>query len=97
MEEKQRILGQLAAMKPDLFARYQITSMALFGSIARGEIHEESDVDLLVEFSEVPDLLTFIDLERQIEKVLNRNVDLVPARKLRKEIAEQIRNESIAV
>jgi predicted nucleotidyltransferase len=52
---------------------------------------------LLVDFSTAPDLLEFIELEEKPKSELNRNVDLVPRRKLRAELYEQIENEKIAV
>lgn len=97
MEEKIHILEKLERMKPELAREYHIVSLMLFGSVARGEQTKQSDVDLLVEFSITPDLLKFIELEEHIKSILGRNVDLVPRRKLRAELAEQVSKEAIAV
>lgn len=97
MSEKELILKKLTLLKPEIMRSYHITSLALFGSIARGEQTSESDVDLLVDFSDTPDLLRFIELEEKIKAALGRNVDLVPRRKLRTELFEQIESEKIAV
>lgn len=97
MNEKELILQKLAKLKPELTERYGVTSLELFGSVVRGEATAASDVDLLVEFSKTPDLLTFIKLEERIKAVLGRNVDLVPRRKLRAELAGQIIKEAVAV
>jgi predicted nucleotidyltransferase len=97
MNEKEQILQKLILLKPEIMQSYHITSLALFGSVARGEQTDESDVDLLVDFSDTPDLLRFLELEEKIKAVLGRNVDLVPRRKLRAELFEQIENEKIAV
>ena len=97
MSEKERILQKLATLKPELFERYHITSLALFGSTARSEDSQKSDIDLLVEFSNTPDLLHFLELEETLEKMLGRSVDLVPRRKLRPELSVDILNEAIAV
>lgn len=97
MNEKELILQKLTLLKPGIMQSYHITSLALFGSVARGEQTAFSDVDLLVDFSDTPDLLRFIELEEKIKAVLGRNVDLVPRRKLRAELFEQIKNEKIAV
>ncbi len=97
MDEKELILQKLTLLKPEIFQKYHISSLALFGSVARGEYTHQSDVDLLIDFSDTPDLLRFIELEEKIKTVLGRNVDLVPRRKLRAELFEQIENEKIAV
>lgn len=97
MDEKEQILQKLTLLKPEIMQSYHITSLALFGSFARGEQTRNSDVDLLVDFSNTPDLLRFIELEERIKAVLGRNVDLVPRRKLRAELYEQIESEKIAV
>ena len=97
MDEKELILEKLTLLKPEIMQSYHITSLALFGSFARGEQTLNSDVDLLVDFSNTPDLLRFIELEEKIKAVLERNVDLVPRRKLRAELFEQIESEKIAV
>lgn len=97
MNERELILQKLAKLKPEIMQSYHITSLALFGSVARGEQTLASDVDLLVDFSETPDLLRFIELEEKIKAVVGRNVDLIPRRKLRAELSEQIEHEAIAV
>jgi predicted nucleotidyltransferase len=97
MNEKEIILQKLTLLKPEITKKYHISSLALFGSVARGEQTALSDVDLLVDFFDTPDLLRFIELEEKIKSVLGRNVDLVPRRKLRAELFEQVENEKIAV
>lgn len=56
-----------------------ISYLALFGSYARGEADEKSDVDLLVDFEEIPSLLKHVSLEYELaEKIFNTpKVDLV--------------------
>ena len=66
----------LAAHKGDLARRYPIKSLAIFGSTARGDITPESDVDILVEFTE-PLGLRFVDLAEELEELLGTQVDLV--------------------
>lgn len=97
MPTKDVVLSVLKQVKPDIEAKYHINSLALFGSVARGDDNANSDVDLLVEFSSTPDLLTFIELEERLKAVLGRNVDLVLRRKLRAELADSILREAVAV
>src|SRR5208283_3182195 len=62
--------------KPKLAASYGIRSIGVFGSFARGEQGSRSDVDILVEFDEVPGLLQFIRIEEHLRRLLGRKVDL---------------------
>ena len=54
-----------------------VARIGIFGSMARGEGNEQSDIDLLVEFSKRKSLLALVALERQISTALGRKVDLL--------------------
>ncbi len=54
-----------------------VARIGIFGSTARGEENEQSDIDLLVEFSKRKSLLALVALERQISTALGRKVDLL--------------------
>jgi len=58
-----------------LRTKYGITMMCLFGSVARGEQHEGSDVDLFVEMP--PRLFQIAGAHQFVEKILGCNVDMV--------------------
>lgn len=75
-----------------------VVSLKVFGSVARGQSHPQSDVDLLVEFDGRPiGLFEFIALKHFLEKSLNVKVDLVTPRALKKQLKEQIQKEAIRV
>jgi predicted nucleotidyltransferase len=61
---------------------HQIKSVGVFGSFARNEERETSDIDLLVEFEESPNLLDLIGLEQELSDLLNRKVELITKRSL---------------
>ena len=69
-------MAQLRQMKSDLFERYAISRLALFGSVARGEQTPVSDVDLWVEFDGRIGS-RFIELADELELRLGMKVDLV--------------------
>ncbi|WP_211205264.1 nucleotidyltransferase family protein [Pseudothermotoga thermarum] len=52
--------------------KYKVAKIGIFGSFARGERKNRSDVDLLVEFEEVPNLLEVISLEMYLRSPLGR-------------------------
>ncbi len=76
METTQDVKDRLRNELPYLRERYAVERLGLCGSFVRGEQSGESDVDLLVTFSETPDLLEFVNLKRHLEDVLGREVDL---------------------
>ena len=54
-----------------------VAKLEVFGSTARGEANEDSDIDLLVEFSKRKSLLTLVSVERKMSTALGRKVDLL--------------------
>jgi hypothetical protein len=73
----------LDSVKDLLKEKYTVKSLAIFGSFARGEQKEESDIDILVEFNK-PIGLAFIELGDFLSEVLGVKVDLVTAEMVRK-------------
>lgn len=80
-----------------LTEQYKMKEIGIFGSVVRGDQKGSSDVDILVDFSEIPDLLKFIELELYLEKVLRRKVDLVDKQGLRPELRDDILNDVVYV
>lgn len=75
--DRDSILLILRAHKAEIQKKYPVASLALFGSFARGEQNESSDIDLMVELKE-PMGLDFIDLLEDIERLFPKNkIDLV--------------------
>src|SRR3989344_2779459 len=60
----------------------------VFGSRARGDAREDSDLDLLIRFSKPKGFIKFIHLENELTKLLNTKVDLVTERSLKKYVRE---------
>ncbi len=94
---KANILTYLKEHYPEYKTKYNVDSLYLFGSYARDEQTENSDIDLLVDFNQTPDLLTFIELEEHLSNSLQKNVDLVPRRKLKLSLKDKILKEAIAI
>lgn len=83
--------------KKELAERYKVKEIGIFGSYVRGEQKKGSDVDILVEFGEAPDLFKFLELERHLEELLGLKVDLVRKRALREELKDTILSEVISI
>ena len=94
LEEIERILAE---HKKELYQKYKIKKIGIFGSFARGEQSKESDVDIIVEFEEVPGLIKFIEIEEYLSKLLGRKVDLVRKPAIRKELKDKILKEVVYV
>jgi predicted nucleotidyltransferase len=77
--------------------RYKVKEIGVFGSFVSGEQKRGSDVDILVDFYEVPDLFEFINLERYLQGILKKKVDLVRKPVVRKELKEKILREVVYV
>ncbi|MGQ0793587.1 MAG: nucleotidyltransferase family protein [Deltaproteobacteria bacterium] len=92
METMSQIKSKIAPMRDGLNKKYHVKSIAIFGSFARNEQNENSDVDILVEFSQSLGV-EFIDLADELEKVLNRKVDLVSKKGIKEKYLKLIEPE----
>ncbi len=72
---KNEILEQLRTVKSELAERYAITQIGIFGSVARNEHRQTSDIDVVVHMS--PDLLKRVRLKAELEKLLGKEVDVI--------------------
>lgn len=80
-----QIIQLLDSHKQSLAARYPIKSIAVFGSVARGDARPGSDVDIMVEFDQ-PIGIEFVDLAEELEQMLGMKVDLVSRKAIRPEV-----------
>ncbi len=94
LDEIRRVLREHA---PVVAERYGVQVVGIFGSYARGEQHESSDLDLLVEYLQPISLLDLVGAELYLSDVLGVKVDLVPRRAVRKELRDHIFREAVAV
>lgn len=74
---------------------YHVRSVFLFGSFARDEGTDASDIDLLVEFDDAPSLFEFVRLRRALTSVLGRRVDLVTREALAPRLSRQVLAEAV--
>lgn len=96
LEEVKRILKE---HKAEVSRKYRVREIGIFGSFVRGEQKKRSDVDILVEFDQrnIPGLLKFIEMERYLEKLLRKKVDLVRKGGIRPELKKLILKEVVYI
>ena len=77
--------------------RFSVRALAIFGSIARDEAVDDSDVDVLVVFDGKAGFDLFMDLKFYLEELLARKIDLVTDKALRPQVRRAIEQELIHV
>ncbi len=94
---RNQALHLLQAHKDEIFSRYGVRRLALFGSMARDEAREDSDVDLLVDFADEATFKGYFKLKFYLEELLGREVDLVCDDAVRPRLRAYIDQEAVDV
>ena len=94
MNRKDAVIEKLRDKGEEL-KEFHVASLSLFGSIIRGEDGPESDIDILVEFTEPVGMFTFVRLNSYLEELLGNEVDLVTPEALKERLRDRILNEAI--
>ena len=97
MKNLKEVKTILAKHKEELIRDYNVKEIGIFGSFAREEQKSRSDIDILVEFNELPDVFLLIDLEDYLKKILHKKVDLVRKSAIRPELKEIISKEVVYI
>ena len=93
MKTRQDIFKILSRHLPQLKNEYGVEKIGVFGSVVRAEQTAESDIDILVEFSQAIGMVKFLQLENNLQDLLDTKVDLVTKSALKKHIGRQIMHE----
>lgn len=96
MKTKEEVIDALRALKPLIMDSFKVRSIALFGSYARGEQTESSDVDVIVDVDSSIGL-NFIDLADLIENRLGMAADVIPADGIKPRYQEYIAKDLLYV
>ena len=78
-----------------LFRTFGVSRVSLFGSFARDEARDDSDVDVLVEFSRPIGLFEFVRLRRELSQRVGRKIDLVTTAALKPQLRDRILQEAV--
>jgi uncharacterized protein len=79
----------------DLALRHGAGNVRVFGSLARGEGREDSDLDLLVTLGEGRSLLDLVGLKQDLEDLVHRSVDVVTEKALSPYLRERVLSEAV--
>ncbi len=98
MRTLEEIKTELETLKPTLKKRFKVETIDIFGSYARKQATEKSDIDLLVTYSTVDyDYFTILGLRNYLRRKLHMKVDIVSKEFLNKHIKEEVLKEAIPV
>lgn len=95
MKTLEDIKQTLAQSKPLLWENYHITKVGIFGSYARGEQTEQSDVDVLIDYEQAPTLFKLVELRNYLSELMEMKVDVVTKNGLKPRIRDRVLSEVI--
>ncbi|MEP0914181.1 nucleotidyltransferase family protein [Leptolyngbya sp. GB1-A1] len=95
MKTLEEVKQQLIQIKPRLQQAYQVTQLGIFGSYARQEQTETSDVDVLIDYDKAPTLFKLVELREDLSSVLGMKVDVVTRNGLKPRIRERVLSEVV--
>jgi uncharacterized protein len=94
--DREAVLREMRGLKPRFERMYGVTKIGIFGSLARNEARDESDVDVVVEME--PDLMKRARLKAELESFFRRKVDVVRYRRgMNKFLKKRIDDEALYV
>ncbi|GAA2931318.1 hypothetical protein GCM10010458_12580 [Microbacterium luteolum] len=93
--ETLRQVRLLAADLRTILAEYGATNIEVFGSVARGDDHENSDIDLLVDLAPDVGMFDLLRMQSAAEALLGRPVDIVPRASLKSGVADDVRRDAV--
>ena len=95
MQDTAGILEQLRGMRHELEDQYHIKRIGIFGSVRKKAQTDESDLDLVVEFSRPIGMMAFVHLKDLLSRRLNLRIDLVTPDGLHPLIRDQVMHEVV--
>lgn len=90
-------IDAIKAILLKVLKKYPVRKAAVFGSFARNEANDQSDIDLLIETNQPVTLFDVLRLEKELGEVLHRKIDVVEYSAIKPGIRQNILNEAIAI
>ena len=96
MKDLSTIKQIIQELKPELEKKFHVSSIGIFCSVVRNDFTENSDIDIIVDFSQ-PIGIEFIDLADLLEEKFHEQVDLVSKKGIKPQYFSSIENEIVYV
>lgn len=96
MKDLSTIKQIIKELKPELEKKFHVSSIGIFGSVVRNDFSENSDVDIIVDFSQ-PIGIEFIDLADLLQEKFHEQVDLISRKGIKTQYFSSIENEIVYV
>jgi uncharacterized protein len=97
MKTLEEIKQTLRQTKPLLQEQYRVTQLGIFGSYARGEQTQTSDIDILIDYDQAPTLFKLVELRDYLAEVMGMKVDVVTKKGLKPRIQERVLAEVVYI
>lgn len=97
MEAQQYSIDELKQIISPIAEKYQIASVYLFGSFARGDYDEQSDIDLRIEKGNMKGMFALCGFYTEVSEALNRKVDVLTTGSLEDAFLEEIRKDEVTL
>ncbi len=97
MKSLNEIREILSSQKEFICEKYRITELGVFGSYARGEQTDNSDVDILVDYEIAPTLIMLVELRDYLSQIFGLKVDVVTKNGLKPRIRNRVLSEAIYI
>ena len=81
----------------DIAARHGVTNLRVLGSVARGDEHTDSDVDVLADLPPDAGIFTLLRLQEELTHLLDARVEIIPAASLRPEVRSRVERDVVAL
>ena len=94
---RDQALRLLEEHRDEIVRRFGVRSLRVFGSVARDEASESSDVDVLVDFEDRPTFRGYMDLRIYLEDLLESEVDLITETGLKEHARPSVEKDAIRV
>lgn len=95
MATKRYTIEEIQAVVEPIARKYGVERVYLFGSYARGDVNDESDIDLRVDKGSLQGLFALCGLYTEIEEALQTRVDILTTGSLEEDFLSRIRDEEV--
>lgn len=95
----QQLIAQNRSSIDDVFQQYGATNPRLFGSVARGDAHEHSDIDIMVDIADTKGstIMKLAGISESLRRLLGVRVDVVTPAVLREKVSAEAKKELVAI